>query len=482
MLPAVSAQSGYTDTFKLPTGPVSSGAFKGVDPTGAQITMWQQYTGATKTAFESLVAQFNQNNPWKITLTDIAKGSYNDVYQAVLGGIQTKSLPDFSIAYQNQAATYQTANVVLDLAPLVNDSVYGLGDAGKADFLPGLLSFDQNPQFNNAQLSFPEYRSLEVLFYNIDALKKLGFNAAPKTWDEFKTQACAYKKATGNVAYEIRTDASWIAGAAFAQGGDIYDAKSGKFTYNTPEAQIGPQAMQDLLNQGCAGLIANPSSFSDENDFIAGKTIFYGGSTSGMINFVKAPIAKSANPFTFSVAPLPYKDKPVSNIYGASWSAYNNGNQAKELASWLFMRWFSEPTQQAAWAQASGYFPIRLSAAAAMSDFFTKNPEYKAGFDLLSSVKSEPPLSGYQPVRDEAGNAFNDVLDGQNVKTRFTALNDKANQLIASYKPNLTPATPKPAAPATAAATGAATMAATTAPAATMAPTMAATMAATTAH
>ncbi len=460
-VPAVSAQAGYVKTFDLPTKPTTDGAFKGVDPAGAQLQMWVNFTGGTKTAYDALVTQFNSTNPWKITVTGTAKGSYSAVYNAVLGAIQTKSLPNISVAYQNQAATYQTANVIQPLDKMVDDPTYGLGDAGKAEFLPGILNADLNPQFNNARLGFPLYRSAEAIYYNVDALKKLGFDSFPKTWDDLKKVSLAYYKATSNVAYEVRTDASWVAAAAYAQGGDIYDTKAGKFTYDSPAAQVGPAAMADLMTQGAVGLISNPSGFSDEPDFGAGKTLYYGSSTSGL-NFILKAINDNKGNFSLGVAALPYTgDQPMMDLYGASWSVFASGKPEQDLAAWLFIRWFSEAEQQSPWVQASGYFSIRTTTSALLGDFYTKNPVYKAGVDLLKNTKAEPPIAGYDPIRTEAGKAFNDVLDGTAVKTRFADLNTFANTTLASFKPNLTPATPAPA--ATKAATAAATMAATAA-------------------
>jgi len=469
--PTAAATGAYINTFSLPATPATTGTYQGVDPTGANIVMWDQFTGGTKTALQTAIDSFNKSNPWKIQVTAIAKGNYGNVYQAVLGGIQTKSLPNFSVAYQNQSATYQTANVVLDMNPLVDDAVYGLGAAGKADFVPGLLAQDVNPQYNNQRLGFPEYRSLEVMYVNNDALTKLGVTAPPKTWDEFKTVACQYFKVTGNAAYQVRTDASWVAGAAFAQGGDIYDYATNKFTYDSAAAQVAPQVMQDLLKQGCVALIANPDNFSDETDFGAGKSLFYGGSSSGL-NYVKLAAKTANNAFALTIAPLPYKDQPISDIYGASWSIFASGNKAQDLASWLFMRWFSEPEQQAPWAIASGYFPVRLSTqkVPVMATYLAANADYASGLALLKNTKAEPPVAGYDPVRVLAGGAMNDVLDQKPVKATFDALNTKANQILSNFKPNLVPATPKPA--STAAATMAATMSASSA---TMAPTMAAT-------
>src|SRR5258708_10772359 len=98
---------------------------------------------------------------------------------------------------------------------------------------------------------------MEVMFYNKDALKSLGYDAQSKNWDEFKDMACKYKASGADrTGFEVRTDASFVAAAAFAQGGDIYDYKNNKFIYDAPETQVMPQVMQDLMQQGCASLVA----------------------------------------------------------------------------------------------------------------------------------------------------------------------------------------------------------------------------------
>lgn len=465
--PIANAQSGYVKTFDLPKTPTTDGAYKGVDPSGTTIVWWHNHSQDRETALKAIIDKFNKGNPWKITVNELYKGQYPDIYQAMLAGLQTKDLPGLTVAYQNEAGTYQTANGLVDLNDFVNDKVYGFGDEGLADFFQGFLASDINSQFNNQRLGFALYRSMEVLFYNVDALKALGHDAPPKTWDEFQKWSCDFTKANpGKIGYEVRTDASFIAAAAFAQGGDIFDYKANKFTYNSPAVQVAPQVIQDMLNNKCASLIANPQGRSDQNDFATGKSLFYIASSSG-ITFVAGAIKSAPQHFTFNTAPIPYKDQPVQNVYGASVSIPKT-NPKTQLAAWLFIRWFSEPEQQAAWAQASQYFPVRQSTATGLADFFSKNPAYKTAFDLLKNTKAEPPFAGYNPIRTEADKAFNDVLDGQNVAERFGALNNTANDLLTKYKPNLTPATPKPA---TKAATAAATMSATAA--ATMAATAA---------
>ena len=154
--------------------------------------------------------------------------------------------------------------------------------------------------------------------------------------------------------------------------------------------------MQTLLKQGCASLIAGDGT--DQADFIAGKSLFLGESTSAIVELHNG-IADAKATLNFDIGhPLPYTTKPVLNVYGASWSIFANSDKAKDLAAWLFMRWFSEPDQQAAWAEDTGYFPARLSAQAKMTDFIAKYPEYKSALALLSQVAGEPPVAGYEPV------------------------------------------------------------------------------------
>ncbi len=444
--------SDYVKTFDLPTKPTSEGAYAGVDATGAQVVFWHSQTGKNEATLQALADQFNKGNPWKITIQPQNKGSYNTVFQAMLAALQTKQLPNLTVAYPNQAAQYQNVKALVDLNDFFNDKTYGLTKSVTDDIPNAFLQSDLNPQHNNQRLGMGMFRSMEVLYYNKDALTALGYSAPPKNWDEFKDMSCKYKASGPNrVGYQIRTDASFIAAAAFAQGADIYDYTTNKFTYDNPAVQVAPKVMQDLLAQGCAALIANPAAFSDQNEFAKQTTLFYINSTAG-INFIRDAIDKSGKPFAWDIAPIPYKDKPVANVYGASVSIPKTTKQ-QELAAWLFIRWFIEPEQQVTWAQATNYFPVRRSAASGMEAFFTANPQYKHAFDLLADTKAEPPIAAYSRVRDLASNAFNDILDNKPVEDTFSALNADANAEVAKNPPGAPLPTPLPTKVPTAAAT-----------------------------
>ncbi|MCS6870797.1 MAG: extracellular solute-binding protein [Anaerolineae bacterium] len=429
-----SAQGKYVKTFDLKL-PVAQGAYAGVDPKGTTITWWHQHSGQREKAVQAAAEKFNKENPFGITLNVVSKGSYDDIFTAVTAGIQTGELPEIVVAYGNQAAVYQNNQALVDLDVFLKDPVLGIQDF-EQDMFTRFFESDLNPAHDNQRLGFSTYRSVEVLYYNVDVLTEMGYSAPPKTWEEFGEMVCRFvREGRGTDGYQIRTDASFIAAGAFAAGGDIYDRAKGEFTYNSEAAKVLPRALQKLLNDGCIKKTVDPRARSDQAAFASGAALFYTGSSSG-IPFVWTAIKDSPKPFVFDVAPIPGygNNPPVVNVYGASNSVVAKGKTPEQiLASWLFLRWFSEAEQQAEWAKNTNYFPVRRSAAEKLEEVFaaqgTGRP-YRSAFNLLSNTKEEPSVDVYQTVRAETSKAFNDILDGANVDERMDQLTKLANELL----------------------------------------------------
>lgn len=438
---AVNAQSTYVKTGDLKL-PAAEGTFKGIDPKGTKVVWWHQHTGARETVVKNLVTKFNENAGKKlgITVEAVSKESYDNIFKLVSAGISTGELPEIMVAYGNQAAAYQDNKALVDLNAYVNDATVGIGSDFKTDMFTSFFDSDVRVDRGNQRLGFSTYRSMEVLYYNVDALTKLGYKAPPKTWAEFGEMVCKFKdQKLGKDGYQIRTDASFLAAGAFAAGGDVFDLKKDVFTYDSEAASVLPTAIADLLKKGCIIKQVDPKARSDQSSFGNGESLFYTGSSSG-IPFIADAIkaAAKADPtktFKFNVAAIPgYKDNPIQNVYGASNSVVALKKTPEQiLASWLFLRWFSEADPQAEWAKGTNYFPVRRSSADQLKDVFAADftgVPFKAAFDLLGSTKEEPAVSVYQGIRAEAETALKNILDGAAVKDELKKLNDSANKKL----------------------------------------------------
>jgi len=423
------------------TPTISVDPWANLDPQGQTVIFWHNYSRSNGQALQKIVDRFNSTNPWDITVQASYQGSYLEIFNKMMGTLNTQDAPGLAVAYQNQAATYQLGNALVDINSLLDSPKWGMPETDQNDFFPGFWNQDVSPFFGNARLGFPAYRSEELMYYNKDwlaelkAAGKIDFDGPPTTPEQFKAAACAaaqkpFSKGpkTGSIGYEYGTeDASHLAAWTFANGGDIFDDQTSKFTFNSDAVEKASTLIQDLFKDGCATLIVK--SYGDQTDFASGKLLFTTSSSSGL-GFYKSAVDKGAR-FKWGVAALPHTGvEPVQNIYGASISIPKTAPET-ELAAWLFLKYFTSPDVQAEWAIATSYFPVRSSVAANLADYFSKNDAYKYGFDLLKFGNAEPPVPGYDFVRNKVNDAMAAIVDGADVPYTLERLNEDANMILA---------------------------------------------------
>ena len=402
-----------------------------VDPSNQNLVFWHNHTRNRQDALQAIVQTFNESNPYGITVTQETQGAYGDIFRKMLGLLGTPEVPDLVVAYQNQAATYQLSDALVDMTSLLQSPKWGLSAAEQADFFPAFFQQDVFPLFDNARLGMAPNRSMEVLYYNRDWLAELGYDEPPSTPEEFKAAACKalhtpFSKADGSGAmgYQLSLDASRLASWTFAFGGDIFDYETRLYTYDSQGARQAMAFLQDLYAEGCARPVAERGGAIA--DFSTGRLLFSSASSSGL-PFVRAAVDAGAK-FNWSVSPLPHTTPtPVMNVYGASVSMPKSTPE-RELATWLFIRYFTSPEVQAGWGQAANYFPVRQSAAQRLGDYFERHTAYKTAFDLLQYGHHEPPVPGYDFVRAMAEEALAAIFaQGRDVQKTLTRLNRDAN-------------------------------------------------------
>ncbi|MBV6435938.1 MAG: extracellular solute-binding protein [Chloroflexi bacterium] len=415
--------------------------WENVDPSGQTVVFWHQHSGDREEELAKIVADFNASNEWGITVEAINQGSYDDIYNRMTVSLASgEALPNLVVAYANQSAVYYLLDGLVDINGLIDSEKWGLSDEDIADFFPGFYEGDVFPQYGGVRLGFPPNRSMEVMYYNIDWLAELraagaiSFDGPPTTPEQFEEAACAasanpFSGATSDtpaVGYQLSYDASRYASWTFARGGDVFDAEANQYTLNSPEAVAAMEFLKGLYAKGCAGEVFE--RFEDQTNFGTGATLFTVGSSSGL-PFYATAVSEGAG-HQFSVAAVPHTtENPVQNIYGASVSIPRTTPEA-ELAAWLFVKYYTTADVQAAWGLASNYFPVRASSADALAEYIESNPAYKAAFELLPYTKAEPPVPGYDPVREEIARVMPLIFTGSDtrpVQEILDELNDFAN-------------------------------------------------------
>ena len=422
--------------------PAAEGPYDNIDPTGAKVLWWHQHTQEREEGLQEMVAEFNETNEWGIEVSAEYAGGYSEIYDKMIAAIAADDptlMPNLTVGYANQVAKYQLADALVDMDEFVDSPVWGLTAEEVADFPQGIFEADVSPLFGDGhfRMAFPPNRSMEALYYNLDWLNELGYDGPPTTWEEFAEMACAATDPdAGTVGYEISTDASRFASMVFSRHGTYFAEDGSTFDFMNDTVKETMTFIKDLYDQGCVTLIAE--RYGDQTDFGNFKTLFTIGSTSGLPYYDQAVKSGEQGEFVWGVAPLPYMDygdEPVMNLYGASVTVPKTTPE-QELAAWLFVKWFTEPEQNARWAKISNYFPVRKSAADAMTDYFEANPVYAEAFELMPYSTYEAQWCAcYEEVRRLMNDSYSAILDGADIDATLEQLQEDANASLAENTP-----------------------------------------------
>lgn len=404
-----------------------------LDPQGQEIVFWYQHTREREEALQELIADFNQRNDHKISVRGEYVGRYGDIYNKMNVGIQSGSLAaSLVVAYQNQALAYYQADGIVDIMPYIDSPKWGLSPREREDYVQSFLMQDN---VNGVQIGFPPNRSMELLYYNLDWLRELGFDGPPATWDDFaamchlareKPFSKSENKAR-SLGFLLDIDASRLAAMVFSRGGDLVNATGSAYALDSPEVKASLELMRDLMAADAIDIVGEQDS--ELNEFVTGQILFSQDSSSGM-PYYQSGIEDSGLDFAWGVTHPPQTGStPVVDVYGASVSLCA-GPLEKQLAAWLFLKWLTAPQQQALWVRASNYFPVRKSTARELESYFEENPHYGVAFGMLDYGKSEPTMAGYQQVRRLIQEAMVEAIEGGDIERVLGDLQYAANRTI----------------------------------------------------
>ena len=436
------AASALSPTLTSPSYDVGTyGDLKNLDPSHQVVTFWHQHSGAHEELLLSMVDEFNRTNEWGITVIAESQRGCDDLYEKLVADLPANRIPNMATICQGQAATYAALGGSVALDTYVQSPLWGYSPEELGDFFSTALVADYLPQFE-AYYGWPSYRSMEVLYYNEDWLAQLGYENPPGTWDEFAEISCAAIKQPFSgikgegaiLGYEYVTSARHFATLIHNHGGDFINKNGTAYIFNSPEVLGALAFLKDMSGRGCAGPTTKRSG--DRSDFSAGRVLFTISTTDHLPDYREAVVAGAG--FRWSVSPPPHsadRDGPRMNLYGASHSIFKSTPE-RQLAAWLYIRWMSEPEQQARWTSGTGYYPARRSVAGLMAEYFAQNPTYQKAFGFASLDHGiEPPVAGHGKCRLAIEEMFIAAMTIDEPQSQLDATLDQCNEYLKEALP-----------------------------------------------
>ncbi len=282
-------------------------------PYGTADTLDQEFW---KNQFKTFEAQHN----CKVDLQIIAWADYEAKY---LTGITSGQGPDVGYMYMEMVGQY------LDMGALEPLDSY-FTDAEKANYI-----YLDKGKVNGKLYMIPfVVGNPRILVCNMDILKKSGFTAPPKTWNDFI--ACGQKiaKDSPNVYPFLQQwgDPDVSLNAVFypylwQTGGDFFSSDGKHLTVNTPQALKAAQFLHDLRYKYkiMPSIVTSLKATDIDADMQAGKAAMAVMSTSGAKNLDKSHINWD---FTTSLT-----DQKSGTFFAADSLVIVNSSKQKDLAA-----------------------------------------------------------------------------------------------------------------------------------------------------
>jgi ABC-type glycerol-3-phosphate transport system substrate-binding protein len=363
-------------------------------------TSKQPFTGKQ---IKEIVAAFNKEYEGKIVVKETFQGSYDDLNKKIRAALQGGGLPDVAMAYESDTLEYMKGNVIVPLDDYIADPKYGLTQTQLDDIMPGVLARQRIPEYGGKTMSWPHGNSSMGIYYNIDLLKKAGFDKPAATWDEFEKQALAITEKTGVPALTMGTATqggtfrTWLR----TYGIDPISPDASTVNYDNPEAVRLLSMIKNLIDKKAIVRAADT-----EQEFTNGRAAMEIGTTAR----TSSKIDLIQNKFQWGMTLIPQggRPEPITELYGGNQVLFKS-DEKQELAGWLFMKYFASPEAQAIYAAKTGYFPATISSqdTELLKSNYAQYPQKQQAFDeVFPYAKIDSSSANRRLVDDAVSNAF----------------------------------------------------------------------------
>lgn len=343
------------------------------------IVFWYAISGSKGEVFKGLVDKFNSSQD-KIHVEGIFSGKYAETAQKVTAALASKTLPNGGIIPAGPIFTGQYGNYkILDY--MERDPDFDMDD-----FYAGIWDY---AKYDGKICVVPYNISTPVMYYNKDLFREAGLDpdSPPTTWDELLETAKAITKDTdGDGVMDVWgfnvKDVKWIFKAFLMQNeNELIDVSTKTPLFTEKSGIETAEFWKELIDQK-----AMPSGLHNiaEDMFLGGQLGIYMGSSSRIASW------RGKTQFELAAAFLPKGKQYAVPIGGATAALFPSGDENKDLATYMFIRWLSEPENLAVLSVNTGYIPPRAAVLEeeSVKNFLEEAPMFKVAFEQLKYASS----------------------------------------------------------------------------------------------
>ncbi len=328
-----------------------------------KVTFWYSLSGKIAESIREMVEEFNRTHD-----TVEVEGIYQGAYDDSMNKLRTLILTNAPMKTRPHIVQIYDIGTKFMIDTKATVPVQKYIDRDKLDvnsFEPGILAYYT---INDQLYSMPFNISTPLLYINKDMFRKAGLDPdkPPRTFDEFAE--CARKltildKSGKPVQYGASIAIyGWFfeqfcatSNILFANNGNGRDSVATASTFATPEGAAILDWWNSMVKEGIA-LNLGKGTANTQKAFISGQVAMTLDSTA-VLNTILTGIDGK---FEVGTGYLPRPANAKGGVVPGGGTLWLMGGHPaeEEAAAWEFIKWASEPKQQAWWHMNTGYFPV----------------------------------------------------------------------------------------------------------------------------
>ncbi len=341
------------------------------DLVGLNLVVWHAQRDAVRETLEEFTAQFNEENPYGLTVSLHADVSEDEMDAGLLAQPANSHFPQIIIAESPRLKKWQSQD--LPMVMLKNYMDHPRWGFAAQQIEPVLSSMLAQEFWQGNLTTLPLWHNPDLLVYNNAFGQILGFREAPESLEALETQICAAWKFIredddpsndGTGGWILNRSAGSLISWLLSRNGEQLDLSV------FPEGAFGEQFVETLswlrglFDQGCVW----QSRLSDPYDYFSGHSaLVYSGSF--------ADIKAQRNSFSreeqnklddWMLIPYPAAEEEGAStrplVFSNAVSAgIFTGSAEEQMASWVFLSWLMGEERAASLALKADAWPVQES-------------------------------------------------------------------------------------------------------------------------
>ncbi len=383
------------------------------------ISLWESHNGGpVGAAMTALVDKFNSSH--KGVQVNIVVTKASKKLEAAIAAGNPPALAEIS----HYDGTLVKAGALISWNTFLKSSQV----VTKSNMIPVVW---KNGEVNGQHYRFLADMKISEVFYNETLFKQAGINSVPTTWSQLATDT-AKLKSIGVIPLGWKDSSAHILPAFMSNGGSMLKGSNSvgnAVDFNTPAGQETFSFFHSLY---ASSEMQFHHGTTLRQDLAAGKIAMIDGTSAGYQKVLDAVGGK------FSVGAFVEPGGSTGRIYnmaqGLGFVLPKGTPKAKQEAAWTFVQWWFEQSQQAYWAENTGFAPeTKAGIAAIPASFLTSHPGLAASLSAAESpyTFARPVSDSYREVQAALdAEFFNAVTGTESVSAALAKLQSEGNSYM----------------------------------------------------